>query len=125
MSINVWATNGVASFALPLSAATPDDPATQEYTLAWNPVTQLIDWVPVSLTSAGAVAPVGDVQLASTKALYQGGTKVVGARRTGWTPGTGTEVRSTFDTATVTLPQLAQQFLALQADLIAHGLIGT
>jgi hypothetical protein len=52
------------------------------------------------------------------------GTKVVGTRRTGWTAATGTATRTTFATASVTLPVLAEHVKALIDDLIAHGLIG-
>lgn len=55
------------------------------------------------------------------------GTKVVGARKTGWGTPTGTSSRAAFDTATVTLPQLAQVVKALLEDLgstSGHGLIG-
>lgn len=54
--------------------------------------------------------------------------KVIGARKTGWGAPTGTATRTTFDTATVTLPQLAERVKALLDDLNAtagHGLIGT
>jgi len=54
-----------------------------------------------------------------------GGTQVVGARKTGWTAATGTATRATFDTASVTLPQLAERVKALLDDQISHGLIGT
>ena len=50
---------------------------------------------------------------------------VLGARKTGWATATGTATRTTFDTATVTLPQLAQRLKALLDDLFSHGLIGT
>lgn len=53
--------------------------------------------------------------------------KVVGVRKTGWTVATGTATRTSFDTATVTLPQLAERVKALIDDLHAtagHGLIG-
>lgn len=53
---------------------------------------------------------------------------VVGARRTGWATATGTATRTTFDTATVTLSQLAERVKALIDDIHAtagHGLIGT
>lgn len=55
---------------------------------------------------------------------YRSGTKVVGARRGGWTGPSGTATRSAFDTATVSTAQLAQAVKALIDDLIAHGLIG-
>lgn len=56
--------------------------------------------------------------------LKVAGTQVVGARQTGWTPPTGTATRTSFDTATVTLPQLAEAVKALADDLVAHGIIG-
>jgi hypothetical protein len=53
------------------------------------------------------------------------GTKVVGARDTGWTAMTGTTNKAaTYDTASVTLAQLAGRVMALQAALTTHGLIG-
>lgn len=53
------------------------------------------------------------------------GVKVVGARDTGWTAMTGTANEATvYDTATVTLAQLAGRVMALQAALTTHGLIG-
>jgi hypothetical protein len=51
--------------------------------------------------------------------------KVLGPRRTGWAAATGTASRATFDTATVTVSQLAQRVKAIEDDLIAHGMIGT
>lgn len=53
-----------------------------------------------------------------------GGTQVVGTRKTGWAAATGTATRTTFATASVTLPQLAERMKALVDDLIGHGLIG-
>lgn len=59
---------------------------------------------------------------------FVGADSVIGARRTGWTAPTGTLSRTTFDQATVTLPQLAQRVAALITDLHGqaggHGLIG-
>lgn len=53
------------------------------------------------------------------------GTKVVGARDTGWSAMTGSTNKATvYDTATVTLAQLAGRVMALQAALTTHGLIG-
>lgn len=57
--------------------------------------------------------------------LTSGANQVVGARQTGWTVATGTPQRSTFTTSGVTLAQLAGVVMALEQDLIAHGLIGT
>lgn len=45
-------------------------------------------------------------------------------RKTGWTVATGTPQRTTFATSTVTLSQLAGVVMALEQDLISHGLIG-
>lgn len=58
--------------------------------------------------------------------LNVAGTKVVGARDTGWSAMTGTANKNTvYDTASVTLPQLAGRLMALQAALTTHGLTGT
>lgn len=58
-----------------------------------------------------------------------GGTKVVGARATGWGFFSGYTDRSGFDTSTVTVSQLAERVYALLLDLglggVYHGLIGT
>lgn len=54
------------------------------------------------------------------------GTTVVGKQATGWTVMTGTPVRATKATATVTLAELAGIVMALQQDLgknLGHGLI--
>jgi hypothetical protein len=61
-------------------------------------------------------------------ALYVNNGKVVGGRKSGWTPASGTATRSTFATSSVTLPQLAERVKALIDDLHAtagHGLIGS
>jgi hypothetical protein len=71
----------------------------------------------------------GSVDLQTAGQAYKfAGLKVLGARRTGWATATGTATRTTFNTATVTLPQLAERFKALIDDLhdaAGHGLIGT
>lgn len=64
------------------------------------------------------------VELPAAHAVYINGQQVVGARRTGWTAATGTATRTTFDTAAVTLPQLAEHVKAVLDDLIATGAIG-
>lgn len=67
----------------------------------------------------------GHINLASGKVLKVNATQVVGARDTGWTAMTGTPNEGTsYDTASVTLAQLAGRVMALQAALTAHGLIG-
>ncbi len=54
-----------------------------------------------------------------------GNTQVVSSRNTGWSPMTGSADKPTvYDTASVTLPQLAGRVMALQAALTTHGLIG-
>jgi hypothetical protein len=66
-----------------------------------------------------------DLNAASGKVYKIANTQVVGPRDTGWTAMTGTPNESTaYDTATVTLPQLAGRVAALQAALTTHGLIG-
>jgi len=67
------------------------------------------------------------VDLAASKVFAIGGVPVVGPRKTGWSIASGTANRTTFDTASVTLPQLAQRVKALIDDLhgiAGHGLIG-
>jgi hypothetical protein len=53
------------------------------------------------------------------------GVRVVSNRRTGWATPTGPTSRATFDSASVSAPQIAQRLKALIDDLIAHGLIGS
>lgn len=79
-------------------------------------------------TNAGFVRFGGSVILAAGTNIQHTGNVIVTARKTGWTTvPTGTPTRTTFDTATVTLPQLAERVKALIDDLHAtagHGLIG-
>lgn len=61
----------------------------------------------------------------SSPNLVFNGTQVVGVRNTGWTAMTGSSNKaSVFDTATVTLPELAQRVKTIQDALTQHGLIG-
>lgn len=63
----------------------------------------------------------------STAKYMVAGIQVVGNRITGWSLPTGAQRRITFDTATVTLPQLAEVVNSLVHDLhisSGHGLIG-
>jgi hypothetical protein len=62
---------------------------------------------------------------ADTGGYYVAGTKVVGARITGWEAPTGTASRATFSPGTVSLSGLAARFMALIEDLDTHGLIET
>lgn len=67
----------------------------------------------------------GTLNLYSGGSLQISSTKVVGARDTGWAPMTGTSDKATaYDTATVTLAQLAGRVMALQSALTTHGLLG-
>jgi formylmethanofuran dehydrogenase subunit C len=52
------------------------------------------------------------------------GVQVVGDQDTGWGDPTGTSDKGTFDTGTVTLPDLAEFVKAMYEALKAHGLIG-
>lgn len=87
-----------------------------------------IDFSMFNFTSSAFMSPGfnvdndGDV---TVKSLLVAAAQVVGARRTGWTPPTGTSSRATFDTATATTADLAQRLKALIDDLTAHGLIGS
>ncbi|XZN93231.1 MAG: hypothetical protein ACM65M_10580 [Microcoleus sp.] len=51
------------------------------------------------------------------------GLQVVGARQTGWTPGTGTPNKGAFSADTATLLSTAQRLLAVEQSLRTHGLI--
>lgn len=53
------------------------------------------------------------------------GVKVVSNRRTGWAAPTGPSSRATFDSSSISAPQIAQRLKALIDDLTAHGLIGS
>lgn len=61
-----------------------------------------------------------------TGAVSVTGKQVIGPRSTGWTPMTGSSDKGTsYDTSTITLPQLAARLNALQKALTdEHGLIG-
>lgn len=65
-----------------------------------------------------------DVSSSGSAGLRVNTLPVIGSRKTGWSSATGTATRSTFDTSTITLTQLAERFKALTDDLISHGLIG-
>lgn len=72
----------------------------------------------------GAGADMGG-GMVNALAYYRAGVQVVSARVTGYVAMTGTGNRNTvYDTATVTLAQLAGRVMSMQADLTAHGLIG-
>jgi hypothetical protein len=74
----------------------------------------------LSVDSSGAV----NITVSGASLTFAG-TKVLEARKTGWTAATGTATRTTFVTSTVTTAQLAERVKALLDDLITHGLIGT
>lgn len=121
---NVWGNVGNSAYALPMSQLIPAIPASQGYVLAWDIVAQALDYAPLSFTfSTGDASLTGNMNVAAGKGYKVNGTKVVGAQSTGWVAATGTATRSTFDTATVTLAQLAQAVKALTDDLRTHGLI--
>lgn len=52
-------------------------------------------------------------------------TQVLRRRITGWSAATGSATRTSFDTGTVTLPDLAERVKALIDDSMTHGFIGT
>ena len=67
---------------------------------------------------------IDDSGVSVTGAYHVSGTQVLGTRKTGWTAASGTATRSGFNTATVTLAQLAEHVKALIDDFISHGAIG-
>ena len=75
-----------------------------------------------------SVGPGGFDTASNTKVYKVNGVQVAGPRKTGWATATGNATRSTFDTSSVTLTQLAERVKALIDDLhgaAGHGLIGT
>lgn len=74
--------------------------------------------------TAGAGAEAAALVPGVTPNVQLAGTQVVGPKITGWGAPTGAATRTTFDTATVTLPQLAERVKALLDNLVTHGLIG-
>jgi hypothetical protein len=151
MSFNVWGTVSGVQYALVMETLL----GAANTVLGMNAAADQLQYKPVTITSAGAVAGVtsltmagalagvttlsmsgalsvggdatlsGDALLASGKVLKVNAVKVVEARKTGWTAATGNATRTTYDTTTVTTAQLAERVKALLDDLITHGLIGT
>ena len=77
-----------------------------------------------TITNNYAAGFSGNVNILSGS-LYNTGTKVVGTRETGYTAFTNTTNKATaYDTATITLIQLAERVAAMQASMTTHGLIG-
>lgn len=79
-----------------------------------------------SATSQFSVTKSGEVNALTEYRVN--GTRVVAARKTGWSTWTGTATRTSFDTSTATLANVAQALKALIDDLhqtAGHGLIGT
>lgn len=76
-------------------------------------------------TGTERLSVTGNIQLTDTANSFKvGSNNVIGSRKTGWAAPTGTATRTTFDTATVTVQQLAERVKALIDDLTSHGLIG-
>ncbi len=76
-------------------------------------------------TGTERLSVTGNIQLTNTADSYKVGTNnVVGSRKTGWAAPTGIATRTTFNTATVAIADLAQRVKALIDDLTSHGLIG-
>ncbi len=87
--------------------------------------TQASNAVAISGGTASGLASLGVLGNADVGGAYRvDGVKVVGNRATGWSAATGPASRASYDTATVTIAQLAQRLKALIDDLIGHGLIG-
>lgn len=123
---NAWGTVGNVGFALPIVQQIPTAPDSQGYVLAWNTVEQAIGYFPINCDFAtGDASIAGNFGVAAGKGFQVDGTQVVGAQNTGWAAFTGNTNKATaYDTATVTLPQLAERVAAIQAALTLHGLLG-
>ena len=76
-------------------------------------------------TLAGYSFQGANILIDTGKSLVVNGNGVVSDRQTGYAAMTGTANKAaTYDTATVSLAQLAGRVMQLQADLTTHGLIG-
>lgn len=124
-NIAIWGTQGNQAFSMPMVKLTPSLPNLQAYALAWSITEGALDYVPVAFDADGNIDAAGSVNVAVGEVYRVAGTQVLGARRTGWAPATGATQRTTFDTATVTLAQLAAVVKALLDDATTHGLIGS
>lgn len=71
--------------------------------------------------ATGGGKGVGSINMKTV--LYQQGVQVVGARQTGWSATTGSEIRTNFGDAS--LSDTSQALRALIVDLKTHGVIGT
>jgi hypothetical protein len=112
-------------FEIETSAANNEVGGTLEFvTTDVTAASEDVDLVVKLMAGGSAAAEALRVKL-GTPALHLAGTKIIGARVTGWTAATGSATRTTFDAGTVTTAQLAERVKALIDDLIAHGLIGT
>jgi hypothetical protein len=77
-----------------------------------------------SLITAGMTIENGNANLSGE--LQIDGVKALGPKDTGWEAATGTASKASFNTATVTTEELAQQVKALKDLVITHhGLAGT
>jgi hypothetical protein len=99
---------------------------------AWTQGTSLdVRGVNIRCLDSGGTVQVVMNQTSGSTGVYVGGLRIIGPRATGWTSTPfGTLDRTGFNTATVTLEQLAQRVAALINDLHAvgtanHGIIGT
>lgn len=75
------------------------------------------------VTASGTVKG-GAIDTSAGGSYRVNGTQVLGPRITGWDAPTGTATRTSFNTATVTLQQLAERVKALVDDTMTHGSIG-
>jgi hypothetical protein len=126
MSVNIWGQVGSVAYALPLTTLL----GTANQLLGMNAAADSLEYKAALLTAAGALSALTTVDatgaITTSAGTFKVGTnQVVSTRKTGWAAATGAATRTTFDTTTVTLPQLAERVKALLDDLISHGLIGT
>jgi hypothetical protein len=121
----VWGNTGNQAYALPMYQLQPTDPTAQGYTLAWDIINQALNYAPLNWDfSTGDATSAGNWNLSLGKVYKINNVQVLGARITGWAAATNTKSKATFDTATVTVAQLAQRVGQLIDDLTTHGIIG-
>lgn len=80
----------------------------------------------ISVGGASGTDPgAGSIAMPTAGVIKVNNVQVLAGRDTGWSAMTGTTNKATvYDTATVTLPQLAGRMMAIQAALTTHGILG-
>lgn len=94
-------------------------------TVGFNSSTSRLVFKVDTLDNALQVDGSGNTTIPTGAHFRINGQNIIGDRSTGWAAATGTATRTAFDTATVTVSQLAERVKAILDDLITdHGIFG-